>query len=91
MKIIYKVLYENGYEDQFNIDVTNKNAAEHHKIHEVIRRSFRDDIGGVICLDDSDSQRNFIRLSKVARVQIEHREDTSNESSEVIRKASQVG
>lgn len=75
MKMIYKILYKNGHEEELTQEITEENKQMVEKISENLHDSMKDDASGVMTLGDGETSGTFLRLSEVVRVSVKIKED----------------
>ena len=71
MKIVYKVLYRNGIEDDICVDVDEVNPDDLRNITDVVELGFREDISGLITLGNGRDSGSYIRIKDVIRVSVD--------------------
>lgn len=68
MKVKYKILYKNGFEEEITQEGSDEELAEMNKVmYEAIEK----DLVGVISLGNGENEGNFIRLEDVTRINMQ--------------------
>ncbi|WP_433958853.1 hypothetical protein [Cytobacillus horneckiae] len=68
MKVKYKILYKNGFEEEITQEGPEKDLAEMNKVmYEAIEK----DMEGVLSLGDREHEGNLIRIGDISRINIQ--------------------
>lgn len=80
MKIKFDFLYKNGFQETIEQVITEENAQDVESVINVIKKTMRDDVNGIITFDHGKTENggHFIKTSEIVRVTTEIIEGDSN-------------